>query len=121
LSEAVTGTIFINLPKKNGNKVIVDELKIYNRYNKIYPNLNIEYGNDMEKIEASTIEFFNIDESTVTDVSKFVPYCTILFNGKGNTYSLADLINKSTTFKNPSKSSTPQKEFIFEGEWRDAT
>jgi hypothetical protein len=105
-SEALTGKLVVNV----GN-YIIDEYVLYNIYNKIYPNLTIEYISTELK-PASIIKFYN-SETIIGE-----PYYQVLTNG---TVSLEDLVSvegpNGIAITTPIKAPTNTEVFTFNGQW----
>ena len=117
-AEALSGTITINIPAINGTKVKVDELYMYEKYSKLYPNVKIKYGSNMEVAGAISINFYSVDVDTLGtgSVEGLEPYFTALTaNGRSTLWELID----GTTFKDPAKSATNTEVFQFSGQWHD--
>ena len=111
--EALSGKITINIPD-----VSVVELTIYDRYKDLYPNVTIEYGNNVDVEEASTIKFYpgTADKEHVEDiggVTGLVPgHFTLTAR---DAHTLTELIGD---YK-PIKVQTISNTFTFTGEWID--
>lgn len=117
-SEALAGTIHINLPEQNGEKVKVTELDIYDRYASVFPNITITYGDDMAVEGASRINFYRIDSITMEgmDIKDVEPYFFSL-TAQG-AKSLGDII-ADASFVNPVKNATVGNTYTFTGRWID--
>jgi len=46
-ADSLTGVLTINLLCDDDSKPSVNQFDIYNRYNKIFPNLTLQYGNNI--------------------------------------------------------------------------
>lgn len=112
-SEALTGTITINVSGIKAN-----ELAIYERYINIYPNVNIVFAEGMSGVtRAHRVKFYRTMYTEGIDVTHMEPYYMRLTDG---TKTLAELIN-SNEFSDPVKSSSATEVFIFTKEWVDTS
>ena len=117
-AEALSGTIHINLPKRNGEKIKVVELDIYQRYSQVFPNVTISYGSEMDVEGASRIEFYRIDTDTMSqmDIADATPYFySLTAKGANSLESLVDV----PAFNNPVKNATVGLVYTFTGRWKD--
>jgi hypothetical protein len=109
-AEALSGKITINVTAS------VDEYEIYNKYNKHYPNIEIEYGENVTRKEAYKINFYNVETITV----ETEPYYSVLTNGE---MTLAELTSATgptgAALKDPVKMSTNTEIYTFEQMWKD--
>ena len=109
-AEALSGKITINVTAS------VDEYEIYNKYNKYYPNIEIEYGENVTRKEAYKINFYNVE--TITAETE--PYYSVLTNGE---MTLAELTSATgpagAALKDPVKMSTNTEIYTFEQMWKD--
>lgn len=110
---ALTGTLIINV-----DGVDIDEFKIFKKYNKVFPNLNIIYGDAVgENLHrASQIIFYESDEqdsdilfSVLTDGTMTIE--TLISGGDDSPTSLK--------IGTPSKSQTVQKTFFWNANEND--
>jgi len=117
-SEALTGTLKINPLCADGSKPSVNEFDIYYRYNAIYPNLSITYGDNITGQKAYTIQFFRTDIDNMSD--NVTSDYTVQTNGK---FSLAHLTGENSPAGEPlfapTKASTDTNEYDFTGIWVD--
>lgn len=117
-SEALTGALKINPLCADGSKPLVNEFDIYYRYNKIYPNLIITYGNNITGEKAYTVEFYRTDVDNMSD-NVTCDY-NVQTNGK---FSLAQLTGENSPAGEPlflpAKASTDTHEYDFTGIWVD--
>ena len=105
-AEALSGTIRINVSNAS-----VDQYAIYNKYNKHYPNVNIEYGDQVSVKNAYRINFFNV-ENVSEDTE---PYYTVLTNGEMDLAYLTSIDGPSgTPLKDPIKIATNTEVYSFE-------
>jgi hypothetical protein len=118
-AEALTGTLTINLLCDDGiTKPTVNEFDIYYRYNSIYPNLTIKYGNNIAGEKAYTIEFYRTDEDNMSD--DVTPDYVVQTNGK---MTLSELTGSNSPagepLFTPVKASTETQVYSFSGVWID--
>ena len=111
-AEALSGTITLDIDGASA-----DELEIYQRYAKIYPEVKIKYSGRMDVEGAYRINFYRIDVDSLNggDLSDIEPYFSALTDGS---YSLAELIN-NPAFSEPVKSSTNTTNYTFSRTWYD--
>lgn len=104
-AQALTGTITVNVAKT------ISQFDIYEKYTKVFPNVTILYGDDVDLERAKEIRFFS-DEG----VSE--PYFTVYTDG---TRTMAELVSASgpggKDLTNPTKASTDTNSFEFAGCW----
>ena len=111
---ALSGTIEISVP------ATVNQFKLYQKYNSIYPNVNIVYDKDVigedNLISAHKVEFYNVNNIT----EETEAYYTVLTDGS---YSLKELISENgpagVAMIPPTKQSTNDTIYIFTGKWKD--
>lgn len=117
-SEALTGTLKINALCEDGTKPSVNEFDIYYRYNSIYPNLVITYGNNVTGEKAYTVEFYRTDVDNMTD--DVTSDYSVQTNGK---FTLSQLTGENSPagepLFTPAKASTDTQEYDFTGIWVD--
>jgi hypothetical protein len=104
--EALTGTITVKVGDYK-----INEYALYNKYNKVFPNLNIRYeSNNLQS--ASRIDFYN------SEVVMGEPYYSVLTDG---TATLEYLISKDgptgIALTTPIKVSDNDEDFTFNGQW----
>jgi hypothetical protein len=117
-SDALTGTLTINALCEDGSKPVVNEFDIYYRYNSIYPNLTLKYGDNITGEKAYRIEFYRIDEDNMSDGVN--PDYVVQTNGKMNLAQLTgDQSPAGEPLFAPVKSSTNTKVYEFSGIWID--
>lgn len=117
-AEALTGTLEINPLCEDGSKPSVNEFEIYLRYNAIYPNLAITYGDNVVGEKAYTVQFYRTDiENMSSDVT---PDYVVQTNGN---YSLAYLTGENSPageqLFTPTKTSTDTLNYTFDEYWVD--
>ena len=106
-ADSLAGTITIDIPG-----AIVDEYAIYSRYVDEFPNLIINYGENIGGItSAYTINFYSQSEDEYG--SDLIPYQSFKHNG---TLTWNDIIVKFTP---PEKKSTDMHDFVFTGVWKE--
>ena len=113
-ADALTGVLTLDVPE-----IQVNEFKIYQAYNKIYPNLEIKYSDSMinnGQVEpAYKISFYS--NETIQE-----PYYTVLSDG---TMTLASLVSKDgptgAALTDPAKPASTTQTFTFAGKWTDGT
>lgn len=115
-AEALQGKITISIPNTS-----VVELDIYEKYNEVYPDLVIEYNENVVNVEgAYKINFYEVDKDTLesegTSIEDVNPYFSQLT--AADSYTLAQLI-QSPQFRVPGKASTNTNVFTFNGVWID--
>lgn len=111
---ALSGTIEIAVPAK------VNQFELYQKYNNIYPNVNIIYNKEIigsdNLIPAYKIEFYNVNNITENTEA----YYTVLTDGS---YTLSELISDQgpagIAMVAPTKQSTNEVEYHFTGQWKD--
>ena len=109
-TEALKGTIVINVSDAQ-----VNAFDIYQDYHSIYPNVTIQYGNNVEVSEAAEINFYNVE--TITDNLK--PYYSVLSNGNFNLAWLTSAEGPSgETLSEPQKLPTVDTTYYFSGSWK---
>ncbi len=117
-SEALTGTLTIDLLCEDGSKPSVNEFDIYYRYNKIYPNLTIKYGDNITGEKAYSIAFYRTDIDNMTD--GVTPDYVVMTNGSK---TLADLTGENSPagepLFTPTKASTNTERYEFADIWID--
>lgn len=105
-AEALTGKLIVNVGDYR-----VNEFALYNKYHKVYTNLDITYQTNNIQ-EASTIKFYN------SETIKGEPAYTVLTDG---TVDLATLISKDgpngVAMPTPIKPSTVDYTYAFNGMW----
>ena len=115
-SEALTGTLTIDLLCDDGSKPSVNEFDIYYRYNAIYPNLTILYGNNITGQKAFTVEFYRTDVDNMSD--SVTPDYVVQTNGN---FSLAYLTGENSPAGEvlflPAKASNDEFDYDFSGYW----
>ena len=105
-AEALTGKLVVNV-----GDYTVNEYQLYNRYHKIYPNLEIEYISSGVQ-SASTISFYN-GETMIGD-----PYYSVLTDGTAKLdYLISAEGPAGITLATPVKVSTSTDVFTFSGTW----
>ena len=112
-NQALSGKITINVPDTS-----VIELDIYDKYKDHYPNIVIEYGNNVEVEAASTINFFagTADNEYVTSVNGVAGLTPGHFALTAqDAHTLAELIGDYV----PIKVQTISNTFTFTGQWVD--
>lgn len=110
--EALSGIITISIAGATAN-----ELEIYEKYVKTFPNVKIQYSN-MDVENAYTINFYRIDVDTLGDngtLQGIEPYFSTLTGGN---YLLSELIN-TPSFELPQKTASTTQTFEFSGVWLD--
>lgn len=120
-ADAITGTITINIAGATAN-----EIAVYQKYNAMFPNITIKYGDDMGDVaKAPKINFYRAGlvrkygiEPTYEDfdIASLEPYYTVLTDGST---TLADVTYNTGNFTNPVMSSTNEKTYNLSGEWVD--
>ena len=117
-AEALTGTLKINSLCEDGSKPSVNEFEIYLRYNAIYPNLTITYGDNVIGEKAYTVQFYRTDIENMS--SNVTPDYEVQTNGN---YSLAYLTGENSPageqLFTPTKTSTDTLDYTFDGYWVD--
>lgn len=117
-SEALTGTLKINPLCDDGSKPSVNEFDIYYRYNAIYPNLTITYGDNITGEKAYTVHFYRTDVDNMSD--SVTPDYSVQTNGK---FTLAELTGENSPAGEqlflPAKASNNEYEYDFTGYWVD--
>jgi hypothetical protein len=78
VSDALTGTLTINVAGK------ANEFSLYNAYHAVYPNLKLQYGENVELNPAYMVEFYNLEN--ITEGS--TPWFSALSDGS---YTMAQL------------------------------
>ena len=115
-AEALQGKITISIPETS-----VVELDIYEKYHEAYPDLVIEYNENVVDVEgAYKINFYEVDKDTLkeegTSLEDVNPYFSQLT--AADSYTLAQLV-KSSQFRVPGKASTNTNVYTFNGVWID--
>ena len=115
-AEALQGKITISIPDTS-----VVELEIYEKYHEAYPDLVIEYNENVVDVEgAYKINFYEVDKDTLeeegTSLEDVNPYFSQLT--AADSYTLAQLV-KSSQFRVPGKASTNTNVYTFNGVWID--
>jgi hypothetical protein len=113
-AEALSGTITINVDG------VADELELYHKYNTLYPNVKIEFGDKVELTEAIRVYFYRqVDKDSLEaaggDLSNIEHYFYRLV--APNTDTIAELIGNELT--PPNKAATNTKVYTFTGRWYD--
>jgi hypothetical protein len=94
-ANALTGVLTINIAN-----VKVNEFAIYERYNKEFPNLKIQYGENTNVTRAHTINFYSDDKA-------LIPYYSVSTNGQKTLAELTAATGPAgTALTEPIKSST---------------
>jgi hypothetical protein len=112
-ADALKGHITINIEAK------ANELALYEKYHNLYPNVEIEYGDKVDLVDAYRIRFYSVDIANLaadTDITKMSPYFTALTDGSK---TLQELTAANTGFTNPLKAMTSTEVFEFSGTWTD--
>mgnify|MGYP003290946724 CR=1 FL=1 len=115
-AEALQGKITIKIPNTS-----VVELEIYEKYNEVYPDLIIEYDENVVDVESAyKINFYEVDKDTLesedTPIEDVNPYFSQLT--AADSYTLAQLI-QNPQFRVPGKASTNINVYTFNGVWID--
>ena len=111
---ALTGKLIINIPADYTGEII-NEFSVYENYKKLYPNLEIEFSGNLNKLKrASIITFYNDKDGDIiyqvkTDGTKQMRDLTGDNSPAGS---------KLTT--NPTKESDKVYDYIWNGKWKDA-
>lgn len=104
-AQALTGTITVNVAKT------ISQFDIYEKYTKVFPNVTILYGDDVDLEKAKEIRFFS-DEG----ISE--PYFTVYTDG---TRKMSELVSASgpggKDLVSPTKASTDTNSFEFANCW----
>lgn len=113
IADALSGTITINV------EGTADELSLYQKYNAMYPNVNIEYGNKVSVTNAIRVSFYRIDKDALEEMGGDLvgtePYFSTLTAPGSKTIS--QLI--ANGFSDPTKSPTNTNTYSFSGQWID--
>ena len=106
-AQALTGTMTIEINKT------IDQYAIYDKYNKIFPNLEIIYAESTPIIPAKTIRFFNDSQENNPEEHYYV-----YTDGTENLqYLVSKEGPKGAALTNPAKASTNENSFKFTGRW----
>lgn len=108
-AQLLTGTIRLGFPEAM-EKIVVNEYALYERYNNLFPNLVIEFGENIELTRASRIRFFNIDTTPIP--AGYSPIFEALTDGSKTLKELTE--NKLPI---PAKPSTDVYEYEFSNSW----
>ena len=115
-ADSLTGVLTINLLCDDDSKPSVNQFDIYNRYNKIFPNLTLQYGNNITGVQAHRIEFYRTDIDNMTN--DVTPDYVVLTDGAK---SLATLTGNNSPAGEPlfipSKAETNTHKYEFSGYW----
>lgn len=109
----LSGTITIY--SKNGG-ISVEEIDIYKKYNTIYPNITIKYGEGINVAEAYVLNFYNLE--TITEETS--PYFTVKGTARNSIKELIDGSYTPTALAEPIATiSKPDTAYVFSGMWYD--
>lgn len=108
---ALTGNLTID-----AGDYVINQFELYEKYNGIYPSLNIDYvSNELQR--AARVEFYN------TETVLGNPYYSVLASGS-STETLAYLASaegpNKTPLTTPQKNSSDTQTFAFSGKWKVA-
>ena len=111
---ALTGKLIINIPADYTGEII-NEFSVYENYKKLYPNLEIEFTGNLNKLKrASVITFYNDKDGDIiyqvkTDGTKQMRELTGDNSPAG-----------SKLTENPTKESDKVYDYIWNKKWKDA-
>lgn len=111
-AQSLSGTITINIPD-----IKVDEYEIYNKYKKNFPNITIQYGDNIGEI----ITAYNLVFKTSNDVDATIHYAVKASSEEGLTLKQLTSADGPTgeDMRVPNRASTQAYDYRFTGYWID--